>query len=578
MPQILTQLLATLEYAFAIVFLLGGVIAVHELGHFLFAKWSGIRVDVFSIGFGPRLFTKKWGETEYCLSLIPLGGFVKIYGQDPDEVANDPTPSPDRAFVNKSLGQKVSVLFGGPLFNYLLAIFIFSILAVAGVQKLPAMATRVIADTPAYEAGLRSGDAITAIDGKPTKTYDDVAEIIANNPEKELQFSVLRSGQTMDLKIRVQKEQALTPYGEQSVAGVLEGLDPFGREPILATTLETHPWGFQMGDKITKWDEIAVGSWEDLEDAISKTLVKQSSAVKFSVQRGKESLDLSAANLESIYKRANGDVHVFLNEAGIFNPELFVQDVLPGSPASEAGLLAGDRIISANKKVVHSFEHFRSTIQHAGEEVAKAAGDTKADLYPQAITLEVERKGKKETLVSGVKATKGKDPLGETIVTYTIGLQSAGKPQMPRNIILERTFNPAKALWLGSVETVNHTVMTIVGLKKLAFGEVSPKTMGGPIMIGKLAGDTFSGRGWMDFLRIMAIISISLGVFNLLPVPILDGGHIVFAVIERFRGSPLPQSVQQTAMKVGLSLILVLIVFVFYNDLSRLLPMSLFGK
>jgi regulator of sigma E protease len=579
MPQILTQLLATFEYAFAIIFLLGGVIAIHELGHFLFAKWAGIRVDVFSIGFGPKLFTRKWGETEYCLSLIPLGGFVKIYGQDPEEVANDPTPSPDRAFVNKSLGQKVSVLFGGPLFNYLLAIFIFSVLAVAGVQKLPAMATRVIADTPAYEAGLRSGDAITAINGQPTKTFEEVVEIIANNPEKELQFSILRSGAAKDLTIRVQKEQALTPYGEQSVAGVLEGLDPFGREPILATTLDAHPWGFKNGDRITKWDDVAVGSWEDLEDAVSKSMQKQISPVKFSVRRGKEDLDLATEKLDALYRSANGDVHIFLQAAGIFNPELFVQEVLPGSPAAEAGLLAGDRIISANKKVVHSFEHFRSTIQHAGEDVAKArSAEGNVEIYPQAVSLVVERKGKTETLVSGVKATKGKDPLGETIVTYTIGLQSAGKPQMPRNIILERTFNPAKALWLGSVETVNHTVMTIVGLKKLAFGEVSPKTMGGPIMIGKLAGDTFSGRGWMDFLRIMAIISISLGVFNLLPVPILDGGHIVFAVIERFRGSPLPQSVQQTAMKVGLSLILVLIVFVFYNDLSRLLPMSIFGK
>jgi regulator of sigma E protease len=115
-------------------------------------------------------------------------------------------------------------------------------------------------------------------------------------------------------------------------------------------------------------------------------------------------------------------------------------------------------------------------------------------------------------------------------------------------------------------------VMTVVGIKKLAFGEVSAKSVGGPIMIGKLAGDTFSSRGWRDFLRIMAIISISLGVFNLIPIPILDGGHIVFAVAESLRGKPLSQGVQQTALKVGLSLILVLMVFALYNDISRVMP------
>jgi regulator of sigma E protease len=163
--------------------------------------------------------------------------------------------------------------------------------------------------------------------------------------------------------------------------------------------------------------------------------------------------------------------------------------------------------------------------------------------------------------------------LGETIVAYTIGIKSAGKYQEPTNRILERTLNPFKAFWIGTTETVNHTVMTVVGLKKLAFGEVSAKTVGGPIMIGKLAGDTLISRGWRDFLRIMAIISISLGVFNLIPVPILDGGHIVFAVVESMRGKPLSQGVQQTFLKVGLSLILVLMVFALYNDISRVIPL-----
>jgi regulator of sigma E protease len=575
MPQFLSPLLGTLEYIFAIVTLLGGVIAVHEFGHFIFAKWAGIRVDTFSIGFGPKLFARKWGETEYCLSLIPLGGFVKIYGQDPDELANDPDPQPDRAFAKKSLGQKLGVLFGGPLFNYFLAILIFAVLAVAGVQKLPAIATRVVAETPAYKAGLRSGDVIVAVEGQPTKTFEDVAELIAQNPEKTLKFSLLREGTPRDLSIQVQKEHALTPYGEESVAGVLEGLDPLGREPIVATTLANHPWGFKTGDKVTELEGQAVTSWESLEKATAKILESPQSKLTFKVARGAESLSLASGDIRALAQKSKKDVHAFLDGAGLHNPELFIQEVVAGSPAATAGIQTGDRIISVNGNRVFSFDHLRGMIQDSGELVAKATGaKVENDIYENALKLEIDRGGTIQTVASPIKATKGKDPLGETIITYTIGILSAGKPQMPTNLIIERTYNPFKALWIGSVETVNNTVMTVVGLKKLAFGEVSAKSVGGPIMIGKLAGDTFSSRGWRDFLRIMAIISISLGVFNLIPIPILDGGHIVFAVVESVRGRPLSQGVQQAALKVGLSLILVLMVFALYNDISRVIPFS----
>lgn len=575
MPQFITHVLGTLEYIFAIVTLLGGVIAVHEFGHFIFAKWNGIRVDIFSIGFGPKLFAKQWGETEYSLRLVPLGGFVKIYGQDPEELANDPDPKPDRAFVSKSLGQKVSVLFGGPLFNYILAIFIFALLAVAGVQKLPSIATRVVAETPAYKAGLRSGDVITAVENQPTKTFEDVADLIAKNPEKTLKFSLMREGAPQDLNITVQKEHALTPYGEESVAGVLEGLDPLGREPIVATTLLNHPWGFKSGDKIKELDGQAVTSWEGLEKIIAKTLESPQAKLAFKVERGTETIALESGDIRPLVNKSKKDVHNFLDAANLHNPELFIQEVVAASPAAVAGVKAGDRIVSINGNRVYSFDHLRGLIQDTGELVAKTVGAKVADdFYPNALKIEIDRAGEIQSLSSPIKATKGKDPLGETIVTYTIGILSAGKPQIPTNLIIERTYNPFKALWIGAAETVDNTVMTVVGLKKLAFGEVSAKSVGGPIMIGKLAGDTFSSRGWRDFLRIMAIISISLGVFNLIPVPILDGGHIVFAVIESIRGRPLSQRVQQAALKVGLSLILVLMAFALFNDISRVIPSS----
>ncbi len=576
MPSFLLHILGTFEYIFAIVTLLGGVIAVHEFGHFIFAKWSGIRVDTFSIGFGPRLFMRKYGETEYCLSLIPLGGFVKIYGQDPDELEADPNPAPDRAFSQKSLGKKLGVLFGGPLFNYFLAILIFAFLAVVGVLKIPAVATRVVAETPAYNAGLRSGDVIVSVDAQPTRTFEDVLDQIAKHPEKLMRFSLLRDGRPFDLDVKVQKEHALTPYGEESIAGVLDGLDPLAREPVLAFTLKEHPWGFRNGDKITQFEGVEIKSWEDFEKALAATLQTPPETLRFQVLRGKDTVAIQSPSIKPILEKvgAKKDLHEFLEEAGLHNPELFVQEVMPDAPAAVAGVKPGDRLISVNGHRVYSFEHLRSVIQETGEAVTKGAKLTGSQATLEtALKLELERNGVKQVLPSAIRAAKGKDPLGETIITYTIGILSAGKPMMPPNMLLERTFNPFKAFWIGISETTQNTVVTVVGLKKLLLGEMSAKSMGGPIMIGKLAGDTFTNRGWRDFLHIMAIISISLGVFNLIPVPILDGGHIVFAVIESARGRPLSQKVQQTALKVGLSLILLLMVFALYNDISRVLPM-----
>lgn len=578
MPGFLTHAFSSLEYVFAIVTLLGGVIAIHEFGHFIFAKWSGIRVDTFSIGFGPRLFAKTYGETEYCLSLIPLGGFVKIYGQDPDELENDQNPQPERAFSRKSLPRKVSVLFGGPLFNYLLAVLIFGFLAVVGKEILPSSATRVVFDTPAYKGGFRSGDVIQKVGGTETRTFEEVLDQIGKYPEKTVRFDLLREGRPLPLDVKVQKEHSYTPYGEEIESGTLEGIDPTAREPVVATTLKQHPWGFKSGDVITQFEGSPVSSWEDVEKQLAVKLQANAPILHFQVLRsGKETVNIDSPNIQPLIAKlgASRDVTPFLDEAGLHSPELFVQEVMPDTPAQVAGLKTGDRLISVNGQRVYSFEHLRGVIQTTGDALAKNAKitNTPPDLV-HALQLQIERSGKVLTLSSAVKANESKDPLGKKIVGYTIGIQSAGRAKAPANMILERTYNPFKALWMGLGETTENTVVTAVGLKKLLFGEVSAKSVGGPIMIGKLAGDTFANRGWRDFLRIMAIISISLGVFNLIPVPILDGGHIVFAVIESTRGRPLSPRVQQTALKVGLSLILLLMVFAIYNDISRVLPFS----
>src|SRR5262249_28045135 len=152
--------------------------------------------------------------------------------------------------------------------------------------------------------------------------------------------------------------------------------------------------------------------------------------------------------------RSAKDVNAFLELVGLHNPELFVQEVMPDAPAHAAGVKSGDRVISVNGQKVYSFEHLRGVIQSTGETVAKSAKLTGSQpALEKALRLEIERDGQKQTITSAIRATKGKDPLGETIVTYTIGILSAGRPMMPPNLLIERTLNPFKAFWIGLTET-----------------------------------------------------------------------------------------------------------------------------
>ncbi len=560
------HLVSTLEYIFAIVTLLGGVISIHEFGHFLFAKLCNTRVDTFSIGFGPKLFSRRWGETEYCLSLIPLGGFVKIHGQDPDEYEKEETKDPERALFRKSFWERISVYVGGPLFNYVLAVVIFAFMAIAGNQKLPAFATRIVPHTAAYNSGLRSGDQIRKVAGHPVETFEDVAEVLARNPGNKIPVEIVRDGKDRLLSVSVGNENGLTPYGETTEIGYLDGLEPIGQEPVVATTKEVNGLGLKNHDRILAINGTAISSWEAMEayfESLGRNLPNRFS---LKIKRDGSELTFESPDLTPVKRRLGRrfSTNDLFNALELYSPELFVQKTIPGSPAETAGIKENDRVVLANAHPVYSFEGLRTAIQTRGEEVAR----DKRDLN-NALSLEVERDGKLIHLQSAIQETKGKDPLGNPIFTYTVGIQSSAVPKLPSNMILERTWNPAKAVWIGLSDTWDATVVTVVGIKKLVFGEVSLKAVGGPIMIGKIAGDTFASRGWRDFLRIMAVISISLGVFNLLPIPILDGGHVVFAIIESVRGRPLSPSAMQMSLKVGLSLLLVLMVFAVFNDLMK---------
>lgn len=577
-----TMLLQKFEFGLGVIILLGGVIAIHELGHFLCAKFVGARVDVFSIGFGPKLFRKVWHGTEYCLSLVPLGGYVKIYGQDPDELKDDPNPDPSQSLAHKGLWQRILVYVGGPGFNFILAILIFTVLAFIGIKKNPSIAVRIVAESPAYQSGLRSGDKIVNVDGTDVKTFEELYTKIAEYPGKTVPMTVVRGDNKKDLNVQIDKAEAYTPYGEPVISGYLTGLEFFARAAVVATTKEQNELGLKHGDLIKKINDVEINSWEDVENYFHDRLFDLPRFFSIEVVRNGTTMTVKSDDFSYLQKiiTPNWNVLGLMDRLGLHSTELFIKEVKPGTPAEKAGLQVNDRIQSVARtgeqfKRVHSFTELQNRIQDIGKAVTAAAGDKGKPDFTNAVQLKIVRDGQLKKLGMSLDVSERQTQLGDKILNYTIGILSQITTLdvgtlYAKDMVTERTNNPIYAVASGFQKTGEFTVHTVVGLKKIVFGEVSMKAVGGPIMIAKIGGETLVKRGIRQFLIVMAVISITLGIVNLLPIPVLDGGHVMFALIESIRGKPLSQAAMQWSLKVGVTFLITLMFFAVYNDISRI--------
>jgi regulator of sigma E protease len=367
------------------IIVLGVLIFVHELGHFLFAKMMGVRVEKFSLGFGPKLLGTKIGETEYLLSAFPLGGYVKMFGEggfiEGSETHHQPENGTDasiqsdetvlgelteyeksRSFSHKPVLARIAIVMAGPVFNLLFAWLIFMVIYTMGVPTLTTKIGEALKDKPAAKAGMQKGDVITAINNKPTNQWEQIAEGVAASKGLPLTIVVKRDSRDLTFSI--------TP-----------------------------------------------------EPRTSKNL------------------------------------------------------------------------------------------------------------------------------------------FGESINGYAIGVSSAGE-------IVSTYYGPYQAVIVGSKQTWKVIDLTIMSLVKMAQRVVPMDSVGGPIMIAKMAGEQASAGG-ASFLAFMALLSINLGVLNLLPVPVLDGGHLLFYFMELIFRRPVPQKVREYAQQIGMALLLGLMVLAFYNDIVR---------
>ncbi|MBX3641276.1 MAG: RIP metalloprotease RseP [Nitrosomonas sp.] len=444
----------------AFIIALGILITFHEFGHYLIARWNGVKVLRFSIGFGQPVFRKRIGkdQTEWVVAAIPLGGYVKMLDENEGRVAEKDL---SRAFNRQPVGRRFAIVAAGPLANFLLAIALYWLMFILGVEGIKPIIGSIVPNTPVAQAKFEEGETI----------------------------------------VRIKNE--------------------------------------------------TVESWQDVRWTLLRYAVNQSSdiTVETTNQRGEinwRQLDLSGVHPDEL----EGDV---LGKIGFsaYQPEIkpIIAEVMSGSAGARAGLMVGDEVIAVDDKTVYDWMEFVPEIQ-------SNPGRT--------VVLEILRRG--EVIQLSV-TPEAEIEHGRTI--GRIGITPVIDQSVFEALRVMVTYPADEAVRKALEKTWETTVLTLRMLYKMLFGDVSWKNISGPISIADYAGQS-AQMGLASYLAFLALISVSLGILNLLPIPVLDGGHLMYYTIEIIKGSPVSEKAMIIGQKIGLAMLFTLMTFAIYNDISRL--------
>lgn len=545
--------------------LLGILIFVHELGHFAVAKFFGVRVETFSLGFGKKILSYKRGDTTYCLSLIPLGGFVKMYGDDPN--AEVPQDQKRYAFLCKPVSQRIWIVLAGPLMNLFFAIILFTAIGGIGAEMPGPFVGDVNQGTKAFDAGFRSGDKIVAVNGQPTETWPQVTQKIEQAGGKAVEFVVERAGEPQPLKfdVAIGFGENENIFSHERQVGQIPGLSQESRSTLVGISDPQSPAakaGMKTLDLIVSVNGQKVNTWRELQPALMAARSAEGfdpareNPLKIEV-RDVEKADSKDATRElTLQTPKNWNADNLIASLGLEPAELFIYQIKKGAPADKAGIMAKDKVVRIGSEEVHAWNDVLNKVKSF-------------DPSSEGLDFTVLRDGKEQTFKIKPEMTKLMTMKGQEEKRFTVGIVSGFFPT-GADPVLYRITNPAQMVVHGFKETAKWTEFVVMSLVRLVQGEVSAKNVGGVITIGRVASHSFAA-GIATFLHTMAIISINLFLLNLLPVPILDGGHLVFYTIEGLRGAPLSMRKMELAQQVGLMLLMFLMVFAFYNDITNLL-------
>lgn len=537
------------------VILLGILVFVHELGHFLVAKYFGVRVEIFSLGFGKKLISVKRGDTTYCLSLIPLGGYVKMFG---DEVGADIAESEKQfSFSHKPVGQRIAVVVAGPAMNFFFTLLLFFVIAFLGEDLKAPFVGDVPATSLAAKVGFKSGDQILEVQGEKVETWDQVQNAMTSSSEAPLTFKIQRDQSSENVEITVRPTLKPNPniLSTSDFVGEVEGLSTNSTASIVGVEFDSAAYkaGLRTGDRIAEVNGKKIELFRDLQSYLGDSTQTITKSAIGSPNGEGLSLRVERYDLQGNLKK-EFSVEVPKVNSGLSAADLFLAKIVEKSPADKAGFKEGDKLLSIDGVELHSWEEVLNTIKNYN-------GAT-------AVKVRVLRDGQPLSLDVTPQMTSTTTMYGGEEKRYTIGIVPMLMLAAPAIVTL-KTSNPLVASKRSVDHTLHMTGVTILSFLRVIQAKISPKNFGGVIAIGQAAKETFK-IGISHFLQMMAIISINLCVLNLLPIPVLDGGHLLFYSIEAIRGAPVSMRKMEIAQQFGLVVLLSLMLLSFFNDITRL--------
>lgn len=611
----------------AFVFVFGLLVVFHEFGHYVVARWMGVKVLSFSVGFGPVIWRTFRDPTEYAIRALPLGGFVRMLGDDPTAPMDDDVVGDPQAFHNKPVWRRMLIVAAGPIFNFILPLLVlFAAALVYDSQLLPARVGTPIAGGPAAQAGLLPGDMIAQVDTTEVLSFDDLVREIGKRADQPTVLHIDRDGQRMQVRLtpRTVVHAGAAEVGVVERVGRIQ-MSPLEQLPIAVPVADGPLWraGIRAGDRITEVAGQKVQTWRQLTAALARAAGPVQVRWRPLVALGPLDKDKAADALKNAHAReetAGQAVPVAAAAAadwaarwGLGNGDRLIGPLLAKSAEVAAGIRAGDEILAIDGKPVAGIEQLYDALKAPYEAVmlhpayrtwspADRVQRLRAAMQPRTLTLrrtwragELAAARQMQAFLQAGTAQPADGwqrflkaapaladaPFVDWQASYAppvnvgrderpdLGVELAG---LVDHAPPERIANPRPLAhaWHSMWEQFGRGALLILATTAELFkGNVAVKEVGGVIRMAQLTAQA-TDHGIERLLQLLAALSINLGILNLLPIPLVDGGQLLFLAIEGVRRRPASLRVRQIAAYVGLTFLGLLFLVVMKNDLQSL--------